>query len=155
MQLEGTHTFSAPRELVWRVMLDPAALASCLPGCEGFQPLGDDRYEAVLNVKVGPVSGAFKSRIQLADIKEPDSYRLLVEGSGGPGSIKGAGTLVMTDAPEGTLVSYSGDVQVTGTVARVGQRLIGSVAKMMVSRFFECMDGKIATAGEATSASAG
>jgi carbon monoxide dehydrogenase subunit G len=44
---------------------------------------------------------------------------------------------------------------VTGTVARVGQRLLPGVAKMMVGRFFECMDGKVSVAGQATSASAG
>jgi carbon monoxide dehydrogenase subunit G len=155
MHLEGTHTFRAPRAQVWKVMLDPEALAGCLPGGQNFEPLGDNRYQVVLNVKVGPVTGSFKSSIQLADINEPESYRLLVEGSGGPGAVKGGGTLAFSDAPDGTLVSYSGDVQVTGTVARVGQRLLPGVAKMMVGKFFECMDGKVGVAGQATSASAG
>jgi carbon monoxide dehydrogenase subunit G len=155
MQLEGTHTFRAPRDQVWTVMLDPEQLAGCLPGGQDFRALGNDSYEVTLNVKVGPVTGAFKSRIQLADIEEPNSYRLLVEGSGSPGAVKGAGTLTFGDAPEGTLVSYKGDVQVTGTVARVGQRLLPGVAKMMVGRFFECMDGKVGLAGQATSASGG
>jgi len=146
MHLDGTHTFSAPRERVWRVMLDPEALASCLPGGQELQPLGDNRYDVVLNVKVGPVAGTFKSRIELSDIQPPDRYRLSVEGSGGPGALKGSGVLEMSDAPEGTLVSYSGDVQVTGTVARVGQRLLPGVAKMMIGKFFECMDDRVAKA---------
>jgi carbon monoxide dehydrogenase subunit G len=155
MQLEGTHTFRAPRDQVWKVMLDPEQLAGCLPGGQDFRALGNDSYEVTLNVKVGPVTGAFKSRIQLADIEEPNSYRLLVEGSGGPGAVKGAGTLAFSDAPDGTTVSYKGDVQVTGTVARVGQRLLPGVAKMMVGRFFECMDGKVGLAGQTAPTSGG
>lgn len=151
MHLEGTHTFRAPRDQVWRVLLDPETLAGCLPGCEGFQALGDGRYEATLTVGVANVKGTYKSTIQLADIQEPESYRLLVEGGGRPGSIKGAGLLRLSDSGEDTVVSYAGDVQVTGTVARVGQRLLGSVGKMMVGKFFDCMEGKVAAAGGATS----
>jgi carbon monoxide dehydrogenase subunit G len=146
MHLEGSHTFRAPRAQVWRVLLDPRALAGCLPGCEGFHDLGNGRYEATLTVGVANIKGTYKSTIQLTDIQEPDSYRLLVEGGGRPGSIKGAGLLTMSDTPDGTLVSYQGDVEVTGTVARVGQRLLPSVAKMMVGKFFECMDTKVTSA---------
>jgi len=155
MHLEGSHTFKAPREQVWRVLLDPNALAGCLPGSQGFHDLGNGRYEATITVGVANITGTYKSTIQLADIKEPDSYRMLVEGSGRPGSVKGDGVLEMSDAEGGTTVTYRGDVQVTGTVARVGQRLLGSVAKMMIGKFFGCIEDRITTAGEATPASAG
>ena len=146
MNLEGTHLFNAPRDRVWQVMLDPDALASCLPGGQGFRDLGDNRFEAILIVKVGPVSGTYKSQIALSDIQPPDRYRLSVEGSGGPGAMKGSGQLELSDAPDGTLVTYQGDVHVTGTIARVGQRLLPGVAKMMIGKFFECMDERVAGA---------
>jgi carbon monoxide dehydrogenase subunit G len=148
MHLDGTHLFRAPRDQVWQAMLDPEALASCLPGSQGFHALGENRYEAVLVVKVGPVTGTYKSQIHLSDIQPPERYRLGVEGSGGPGALKGTGELVLSDAPDGTLVSYSGDVHVTGTIARVGQRLLPGVAKMMIGRFFECMDERVAMASQ-------
>jgi carbon monoxide dehydrogenase subunit G len=34
-------------------------------------------------------------------------------------------------------------VQTGGAIARIGQRLIGSVAKMMMDRFFECLRSKL------------
>jgi carbon monoxide dehydrogenase subunit G len=133
---------------VWQVLLDPAMLADCLPGSEGFQELGDGRYEATLTVGVANVKGTYKSTIQLTDVQEPESYRLLVEGGGRPGSIKGEGLLRLSDNGSETVVSYSGDVQVTGMVARVGQRLLPNVAKMMVGKFFDCMDSKVQAAGD-------
>ena len=149
MHLDGTYTFRAPRDQVWGVLLDPEALAGCLPGCEGFQALGGDRYEATLTVGVANVKGTYKSTIQLADVQAPESYRLLVEGGGRPGSIKGEGLLRLSDGDEGTVVTYAGDVQVTGTVARVGQRLLGSVAKMLVGQFFRCIESRVTVAGDA------
>jgi carbon monoxide dehydrogenase subunit G len=35
-------------------------------------------------------------------------------------------------------------VQTGGAIARIGQRLIGSVAKMMMDRFFACLQSKLA-----------
>jgi len=34
-------------------------------------------------------------------------------------------------------------VQTGGPIARLGQRLIGSVSKMMQDRFFACLQGKV------------
>ena len=148
MHVEGSHTFSAPRQQVWQSLLDPAVLASCLPGCEDFQPIGDGRYQATLTVGVANVKGTYKSTIELADIKEPESYRLLVEGGGRPGSIKGEGHLQLSEAEGGTTVAYQGNVQVTGMVARVGQRLLPGVAKMMIGNFFKCLEEKVGANGD-------
>jgi len=41
-------------------------------------------------------------------------------------------------------VDVSATVQTGGPIARVGQRLIGAVAKMMMDRFFACLKSKLA-----------
>ena len=52
---------------------------------------------------------------------------------------------VLTFAPDGdhTRVSVEGDARVTGVVARVGQRLLGTVSKTLMSQFFACMGDKV------------
>ena len=62
---------------------------------------------------------------------------MLVEGTGKIGFVKGDGLLKLTANGPGTDVAYEGDVQVGGTMAAVGQRLIDGTAKMMIKRFFE------------------
>jgi carbon monoxide dehydrogenase subunit G len=37
------------------------------------------------------------------------------------------------------IVQVAGSLQVGGMVAQVGQRLLGATAKMMMDRFFGCM----------------
>jgi len=43
MDIAGTYTFNAPPDRVWNILMDPQVISSCIPGCEAFVPLGEDR----------------------------------------------------------------------------------------------------------------
>jgi uncharacterized protein len=60
-----------------------------------------------------------------------------VEGTGKIGFLRGGGVLKLEPSGEETSVRYDGDVQVGGTIAAVGQRLVEATAKSMIKRFFE------------------
>ncbi|MDP8921564.1 MAG: carbon monoxide dehydrogenase subunit G [Chloroflexota bacterium] len=139
MKVEGSYTFDAPRERVWSVLLNPDALKSCVPGCETMTPTGEDQYEATMKVGVAAIRGSYKGTIRIVDKNEPSSYRLLVEGRGGPGFVKGAALVELVDQGQSTQVNVQGDGQVGGVVAGVGQRMLGGVAKMLMDQFFNCM----------------
>ena len=71
-----------------------------------------------------------------------------MEGQGPPGFVKGTVTITLREQAAdsggaGTIVDVKGTAQTGGTIARLGQRLIGSAAKMMQDRFFACMQGKL------------
>ena len=57
----------------------------------------------------------------------------------------GGGAISLTETDGGTRVTVVGAVQVGGTIARVGQRLLGSVSKMMMDRFFTCLQKRCVT----------
>jgi carbon monoxide dehydrogenase subunit G len=143
MTLEGTFTIPAPRDRVWQLLMDPAAIASCVPGCQAFEPLGDDKYRVKLTAGVAAVTGTFEGTVALTEQVAPTSYRLVMEGSGAPGFVNGDAVMTLTEADGATTVAVSATVDVGGTIARVGQRLLGSVSKMMLDRFFGCMTSKI------------
>ncbi|PYQ77706.1 MAG: carbon monoxide dehydrogenase, partial [Acidobacteria bacterium] len=42
MDVSGSYTFNASRERVWALLIDPAVLSSCVPGCDRFEPDGED-----------------------------------------------------------------------------------------------------------------
>ena len=144
MKLSGAYRFDLPREHLWATLMDTAAVGACIPGISAFTPLGDDRYEIELSVRVGIVSGSYKGTLAISDMVEPESYRMTVQGSGGRTEIRGSGSMALADDGEGTELSFEGDVQVTGVLARVGQRLMGSVAKSQIDRFFDCLRAKAA-----------
>src|SRR5579862_2817198 len=116
MKLEGNYTFQAPRDLVWDALQDPVLLGSVLPGSEGLEALGDDKYKAVLKVQVGPVQGTFEGTVGLADINKPESYRMDINGKGAPGFVKGTGAVRLEVQGETTIMHYEGDAQVGGKI---------------------------------------
>lgn len=144
MKLVGEHTFkNAPRKIVWETLMDPDSLSKAIPGGDKLEKVGDNQYEAALNIKVGPVQGKFDGEIELLDINEPDSYKMKVSGKGPAGFLNGEGDVTLSDSGDDTIMSYSGDAQVGGKIAGVGQRLIDSSAKSITRQGLEALDAQI------------
>ena len=57
----------------------------------------------------------------------------------------GSGDLDLEEEGEGTLLKYIGDLQLGGTIASVGQRMIQGTAKMMASQFFTALEAEAKT----------
>jgi uncharacterized protein len=142
MNIEGTHKIGAPQDRVFAALIDPAILQKCIPGCEEMEKTGENQYHAKLTVGVGPVKGVFSANVSLEDITAPTHYKLVVEGKGQPGFVKGTGTLDLTADGEGTSIRYTGDVRVGGLLASVGQRLIQATSDMLAGRFFSCLESE-------------
>ena len=143
MDITGTYAFNAPPDRVWTLLMDPAAIASCIPGCERLEPDGDDRYKAVINIAMAAITGNYDGTVVISEKTEPTSYKLSVDGQGRPGFVKGDATISLRADGANTIVDVKGTVQTGGTIARLGQRLIGSAAKMMQDRFFACLQSKL------------
>jgi hypothetical protein len=137
LKISGSQTLAAPLEKVYGMMQDPEVLARAIPGCEGLEKTGEDEYRMKMKMALASFSGAFEGKVRITEKTPPTSFRLIVEGSGKLGFMKGDGLLKLAPQGEGTEVSYEGDAQVGGTMAAVGQRLIDGTAKMMIKRFFE------------------
>jgi carbon monoxide dehydrogenase subunit G len=143
MDITDTHSFAATPEEVWAVLMDPAAIEACLPGCRELRPIGDDRYHAEISIGVGAVRGIFGATITLSDQVPPNSYRLSVEATGKPGFARGHANIVLKPSSPGTEVQVTGSAEVGGLIARVGQRLIEGVARMTIAGFFSCLAGRL------------
>jgi carbon monoxide dehydrogenase subunit G len=144
MEVSGTHHFSAPRERVWRLLLDPDILQQCLPGVEDFVEVGPEEYEARMKIGVAAIRGTYQGRVKIEGKDEPNSYRMVVEGKGPAGQISGDATIALSQAADdgGTRVDWTGNANVRGTLARVGGRVMQPAAKMIVGQFFNCLEGK-------------
>jgi hypothetical protein len=149
MKLEGTHNLSAPRDRVYEMLIDPDVLQRCIPGCERLEKTAENSYSATIRTGIGAIKGVFTGTVRLEDMRPPEHYRIVVEGKGAPGFLKGSGNLDLEKQGEGTLIRYTGDLQLGGTLASVGQRMIQASAKMMASQFFTALEVEAKTgAGE-------
>ena len=149
MKLEGTHELEATRERVYQSLVNPEVLQRCIPGCERLERTGDNTFAATIRAGVGSIKGVFNGNVRLEDLREPEHFRMVVDGKGAPGFLKGSGDLDLQQEAAITKIKYAGEVQVGGTIASVGQRMIQGTAKMMAAQFFTCLGAEVKTeAGE-------
>ncbi len=137
MKIHGSCRLPAGRERAWTLLQDPEVLARSMPGCESLVRTGENEYRMKMKMALAAISGSFEGKVRLADANPPASFRMVVEGSGKIGFLKGEGVLALTPEGDSTEVSYDGEVQVGGTIAAVGQRLLDTTARMMIKRFFD------------------
>ena len=142
MKIDGTHEINAPRERVYALLTDPEVLRRCIPGCESLEKTDADTYAATMKAGVGMIKGTFKGNVKLEEMRQPVHYRIVVDAKGGPGFVKGTGDFDFDEKDGATLIKYAGEMQVGGTMAGIGQRMIQGAAKMMASRFFTALEAE-------------
>ena len=139
MRLSGLYEFDAPAAKVWAALTGPKSLSGCIQGCESLDSVGENQYTAVMNVGVGPIRGKYNANVAMANLSPHQSFRLSVQGKGAMGFVDGHADITLEERQGKTTVRVDADSQVGGAVARVGQRLMETVAKTMMDQFFNCM----------------
>src|ERR687885_970761 len=114
MKVEGLYSFPGPQDKVWDLLLDQENLRHCIPGVESLTETAPDHFDAVMKVGVAAIKGTYKGKVAIVDKQEPSGYTLQVEGSGGPGFVKGAAKISLSQNGSGTTVTVDGDGQVGG-----------------------------------------
>ena len=143
MKVQGTYKFEAPLEKIWSALQSPDVLSNCIPGCEKFDPEGENSYLLSMKIKVASVTGQYTGKVSIKDISFPDQYTMEVEGKGSGGTVKATGVLHFSESNGLTIVNVEGEARVSGIVARVGQRIIGGASKMLMNQFFGCLTDKV------------
>ncbi|MGE3536821.1 MAG: carbon monoxide dehydrogenase subunit G [Candidatus Tectimicrobiota bacterium] len=144
MKLQGTYTLAAPVDKVWAFLMDPQAIARVIPGCETLQEVGPDTYQATLKIGVAAIKGTYNGSVQIVDKIPPQQYRMRLDGRGTPGYVKGEALVDLSAQGEETVLTYDADTQVGGLIATVGQRMIGSVAKLLITQACKKLDEELA-----------
>jgi uncharacterized protein len=137
MKITGAYTIPVDQQRAYQLLQDPDVLAKCMPGCDKMVKVADDEYDMKMKMLIAAISGQFDGKVRIADQSPPNSFRLIVEGTGKVGFMKGDGLLQLSPNGEDTSVHFEGDVQVGGTIASVGQRLLDMTSKMLIKRFFD------------------
>lgn len=146
MKLEGDFVIVAPRAVVWDAIRDPALMARCVPGCEMAEQLEEDRYRAVVAVKIGPVSARFNMIIDVEEEIENESIRAQASGEeGSRASMLTARNLLRLSelAPERTGVSWEADVNITGRLGKYGLGLMKKKVKSLSDEFVTVFAEKV------------
>ena len=143
MEIKGEHEFGGSRELLYQLLLDPDVLSGALPGVESFEEVSPDTYESTMRVGIASVRGTYTGRVEVLEQAPPESYRLKIEGAGKPGGVRADAFVELAEAGSGTTMRYRADVKARGTIARLGGRLLGGVARLLIGQFFKSIEQQV------------
>jgi 2-furoyl-CoA dehydrogenase large subunit len=133
----GSVELQATPEAVYRVLLDPQALAKVIPGCSALERLGENRYRADVTVGIGLVKARYEAEIELSELDPPRGLRLSGKGVSALGASEGSGRVNLQPTPNGTRLSYDYQAAVSGKVAAVGGRMLEGAARIVLKQLFE------------------
>jgi carbon monoxide dehydrogenase subunit G len=145
MQFNGQVSIQAPRLRVWEFLIDPQAVSQCAPGLESLQVLEPGkRFQVVAAVGFGTVRVKFVTEVEFTELAPPERASMRAHGTA-PGSAADVlAQMALSDAPNGaTLLDWTADVTISGTITSLASRLMGSVTKKVTGAFFECVREKI------------
>lgn len=147
MLLNNEFDVAAPIEAVWEYFQDVEAVATCLPGAEITEDLGEDRYRGQVVSKVGPVSLKFGGVVQITE-RDQANRRVVIHADGSEAKGKGTAVLdlVATLAPSGrggTRVKVEQDLALSGAVANFGRGMVADVMTVMMRSFGDAMEENI------------
>jgi uncharacterized protein len=147
MNVSGERTFDAPRDIVWRVMNDPAAMAKTMPGVESFDVHDERSWTA--NVKIPLGLGGLKMKVDMTKVeeREPEFAKLAVKGHGVGAMMNMETSFTLGDADGGgTSMAWSADVKIAGPVGSMGQRVLQPIVNQQVQHVLSALDAQIQVA---------
>jgi carbon monoxide dehydrogenase subunit G len=144
MHFEGSVPIKASREKVWAFVIDPDQVGQCGPGVETIEVVDDTHFKATAKVGIGFISARFNVAMTIAELVAPDKAVIKAHGQAPGSAVDADASMNLSDGPDGTTVmDWSADVNISGTLAGVGARLIEGTANKMIGQTFDCMRAKL------------
>jgi carbon monoxide dehydrogenase subunit G len=141
MDLQGERLIPADIERTWQALNDPDTLKACIPGCESVTRTGDNSFESLVAVKIGPVNARFKGKLQMTNVEPPRAYTINFDGQGGAAGFgKGSADVSLAPEGEGTRLKFAAKAQVGGKMAQIGSRLVDATAQKLTEQFFSAFE---------------
>ncbi len=146
MIVEGERIFDAPRETVWKVLNDPAAMAATMPGVESFDVHDENRWTA--NIKVPLGLGGLKMKIDMTktDERSLEFAAMQIKGQGVGAMMNMVTKFELGDAPAGTSMHWSAEVRIAGPVGSMGQRVLQPIVNQQVQHVLGALDQQVQNA---------
>lgn len=140
MRLKGSVDIRAPRYRVWSFLIDPTKVGLCGSGVESIEIVDETHFKATAKVGIGFISARFVVNMEMAGLVPPDRASIKAHGQAPGSAVDAIATMTLSDATAGgTRLDWDADVNIAGTLASVGARLIEGTANKMIAQTFDCI----------------
>ena len=138
MKFSGSYELNSIKKKVWENLNNIDVLKRCIDGCEEFLYIDNNKYNAKIFIKLGPVNASFQSTIEINNIIEEESYQIIAQGNAGQlGNASGKVIIFLKEIDKTTVLNYEADTRINGRIAQLGSRLIDGSVKKNTDLFFK------------------
>lgn len=144
MQLNGSHALNTSKEQLWLMLLDPNILTKVIPSLKSLEATEAGVYKAICEVKMGPVSGTFEGSMETINLNPVESFTLVMKQNSKIGNVSAQGNISLKEINDSlTEMIFDGEANLSGLLARTGNRVMSGVANMLVNMFFKSLEKEI------------
>jgi uncharacterized protein len=136
LQFKGNEVIPRPKDDVWRFVNDPNSIAPCLPDVQSFEVKDAHKFDAVVQVAVGPVRGKLKFAVTLDPQADGDHMNLRITGGGLGSVVDVAASALITGEGNSTTLDWNATASMRGPVATIGARVGEAQAQRTISQTF-------------------
>lgn len=133
-------SINEPVEKVWAGLSNPMKISGCVPGASITDKIDEKNFKGEVSLKFGPVKSKYDGEITILELDEA-KHKIAIQGKGLDSKGKGSAEMNMsgiaTAADEGTNVDFSMTVNIQGTLAQFGSRLINDVSDQLLNQFIQ------------------
>lgn len=145
MELNGSHILPASTQKIWEMLMDPDTLAKVTPGISRLELESENVYKAIAEVKIGPVSGKFEGKAEVLNPVTAESFTLKVQQNSKIGNVAADIKMNLKTVSENeTELSFEGKADMSGLLARTGNRVMSGVANTLTKQFFKNFEDELA-----------
>ena len=138
IEIEERFSVHAPVDAVWRFLLDPQQVVSCMPGASLDEVVSDREFLGSVQIRLGAVATSYKGRVQFTEVDEQaHAIQMLAEGrESGGGTAKAMLSSRLTALPDGgTEILAEAKIDITGRIVQVGRGMIQGVSRQLFQQF--------------------
>ena len=146
MKIEGRAILSdISTQTVYESLLKPEILSACIPGVEEIEQIDEKTYDCVIKQSVGPISMRFKARNILTNLTSPKHIELQGEGDilGSSSKFVHSTEINLEEKGKEVEIICSADVNITGPMAMLGNRVLKAKAKNLEEKIAEALQKKL------------
>ncbi len=148
MIIDQQATIPAPIDRVWDFLMDVPAVSQCVPNVEKFAESGENVYDGIVGVKVGPISVHLEGRITVTE-QDRDNWTAGMVGEATDKRIRGAvktkATMHLVPRDDGqTDMLVHADAAILGKLGQFGQAVMKKKADQVLAEFVQNMSKQMA-----------
>jgi uncharacterized protein len=147
MDFTGSVVIEAGRSAVWDLLLDFEQLATCGPGVQSIERHDPTHASVRAKIGVGFMTLGFRIELELVEVEAPDRAVIRATGEAPGTQVEGTGEMRLSGPPDGpTTMDYTATVEIFGSLAGIGSRMIEGTAAKLIDETFDCVRARLTPA---------